>query len=101
MHKRVGKPLIKHENSKTQKTFSFKYRVYKKSRPFQIQIIPSLLYYFECPQLLRGNGCVTIQGFYSWDKITQRDILASDEPGGNRNRSIKINAQHNVRKRAI
>ena len=28
-------------------------------------------------------------------------ILASDEPGGNRNRSIMINAQHNVRKRAI
>ena len=28
-------------------------------------------------------------------------LLASDEPGGNRNRSIKINAQHNVRKRAI
>ncbi len=28
-------------------------------------------------------------------------VLASDEPGGNRNRSIKINAQHNVRKRAI
>ncbi len=27
------------------------------------------------------------------------NILASDEPGGNRNRSIKINAQHNVRKR--
>ena len=27
--------------------------------------------------------------------------LASDEPGGNRNRSIKINAQHNIRKRAI
>ncbi len=29
------------------------------------------------------------------------NILASDEPGGNRNRSIKVNAQHNVRKRAI
>jgi hypothetical protein len=31
----------------------------------------------------------------------QLNRLASDEPGGNRHRNIKINAQHNVRKRAI
>ena len=29
------------------------------------------------------------------------NLLASDEPGGNRNRNININAQHKVRKRAI
>ena len=32
---------------------------------------------------------------------TLTNIFARDEPGGNRNSNIKINAQHNVRKRAI
>ncbi len=37
----------------------------------------------------------------SFQTISSINYVASDEPGGNRNRSIKINAQHNVRKRAI
>ena len=47
------------------------------------------------------NKTDVFRSLYTHYRVFQYTVLESDEPGGNRNRNIKINAQHNVRKRAI
>jgi hypothetical protein len=48
--------------------------------------------------------CVKMINYPSLDvknKQSLKNIFESDEPGGNRNRNMGVNAQHDIRKRAI